>query len=216
MSALRQERKSWINEESQLGSRPHPILTFNPVYFEGKNWYPFFGDRNTLLILRRSLPKKVSFARAYCGYRAGGCKEERELGQGRAFLRWLQRHHLSIEWKATDFELHELFLSPHAPQHDPNDEMARDLSFAIAPVEVNGRKVKLYVQDDHMLSLLNFPYGDEEDFIALVIKYVEARQSWEKWRAPAPYFLDWVMSQGKRPVFQSGQIGFRLPLTAQL
>lgn len=211
-------RTSWATEEfsSLVLQRPTPILTFSPVFFDGRLWHPQFGDRNALLILRRNMPKKVSFARAYSGWRAGGSREERELGEGRAFLRWLQRHQLSIAWKHTDFEPHPYFACKDSPIHDPNDEMAQGLSFAIRPVSVQGRNVKLYVQDDDMLALLNLPYGDEMDFLELVMCYVTQRFQWESWRAPAPGFLDWAKGQGKRPVFMPGQLGFSPGVDFQL
>ena len=135
-------------------------------------------------------------------------REENELGEGRAFFRWLQKHELSIEWREKDFSPHPYFTSLHSPQHDPKDEMALGLSFAIKPVTVDKRNVKLYVQDKDMLSLLNLPYGKEEDFLELVMRYVTQRFEWQAWKAPAPHFLDWVLSRGASPVFSEGQLGF--------
>lgn len=194
---------------SEVLELPNPIVTFAKVWAEGRYWEPKFGDRHTLLLLRRKMPDKVSFIRAYRGFRASGAKEEKELGEGRAFLRWLQRHEISVEWKQRDFEPHPFFCHPNAPKHDPKDEMAEGLSFAIKPVEVSGRKVKLYVGDDDMLNLLSMPYGNDKDFLELVMRYVAQRFEWEGWRAPAPPFLDWVKSQGMRPVFVPGQLGFQ-------
>ncbi|WPU63595.1 hypothetical protein [Peredibacter starrii] len=194
---------------SEVLERPNPIVTFAKVWAEGRYWEPKFGDRHALLLLRRKMPDKVSFIRAYRGFRASGAKEEKELGEGRAFLRWLQRHEISVEWKQRDFEPHPFFSHPNAPKHDPKDEMAEGLSFAIRPVEVSGRKVKLYVGDDDMLNLLSMPYGNDKDFLELVMRYVAQRFEWEGWRAPAPPFLDWVKSQGMRPVFVPGQLGFQ-------
>lgn len=193
--------------ESSL-TRPNPIVTFSPVWAEGRKWLPKFGDRNSLLLLRRKMPKKVSFIRAYRGWRASGAREEAELGEGRAFLRWLQRHELSVDWKTEDFTPHPYFQSLAAPKHDPLDELARDHSFAIRPVSIRGRNIKLYVQDQDMLSVLNLPYGNEEDFLELIMRYVAQRFEWDKWRAPAPSFLDWMVSQGVRPIFREGQLGF--------
>ncbi len=204
-------RKSWSIEESlQVATdRPNPIVTFAPVWTQGKKWFPRPGDRHALLLFKRVMPKKVSFKRAYSGWRASGAHEEAELGEGRAFLRWLQKHELSIDWCERDFEPHPYFAHPEAPRHDPEDEMAQGLSFAVRPVHVKGRNVKLYVRDDDMLGLLNLPYGEETDFLELVMSYVAQRFQWEAWRAPAPSFLDWVVSQAKRPVFDLGQLGFR-------
>jgi hypothetical protein len=192
--------------------RPNPIVTFNPVLVQGRKHVPHFGDRHSLLLFKRVMTKKVSFARAYTGWKFASGNEEKELGQGRAFLRWLQKHELSIDWKENDFSVHYYLSSPDAPKHHPQDEMARDLSFAIRPVEVKGRKVKLYIQDHDMLSLLNLPYGNDEDFLELVMKYVTQRFEWETWRAPSPSFLDWVVSRGARPLFQQGQVGLRIAL----
>lgn len=190
--------------------RPHPIITFTKIYAESKAYQPQFGDRDSLLILKRVMPKKVSFIRAYRGFRASGAKEISELGEGRAFFRWMQKHELSILWKEEDFNPHPYFAHKDAPKHALDDEMARGLSFAIRPVQVANRKVKLYVRDNDMLSLLNLPYGEEEDFLELVMSYVAQRFSWEEWRAPAPPFIDWVVSHGKRPIFGPGQMGFDL------
>lgn len=211
-NTTRQGRTSGLQvpyDPAQPG-RPNPLMTFSSIWFEGRYYYPRFGDRNSLLLLRYNMPKKVSFSRAYSGWRAGGSREERELGEGRAFFRWLQRHQISIQWKKTDFELNPYFSQENSPRHDPGDEMAQGLSFAIRPVRVSGRHVKLYVQDDDMLALLNLGYGEEEDFLELVMKYVTHRFQWEQWRAPAPHFLDWVKSQGKRPVFGPCQLGLEL------
>lgn len=191
--------------------RPNPIVTFSPLYIFDKKWSPAFGDRHALLLLRRVMPKKVSFQRAYTGWRLSGAREEAELGEGRAFFRWLQKHELSVDWKERDFSPHPYFCHPDAPVHDPDDEMARGLSFAIRPVDIEGRKIKLYVRDNDMLSLLQMPYGKEENFLELVMRYVASRFEWESWRAPAPTFLDWMVSHGKRPIFEVGQLGFRAP-----
>ncbi len=190
--------------------RPNPIVTFAPLWVEDRKWEPEFSNQHSLLLLRRRSPKQVSFARAFAGWRLSGAHEERELGSGRAFLRWLQKHHLAIEWKEKDFNPHPYFSQKNSPRHDDNDELAQGLSFAVRPVEVKGRKVKLYVQDKDMMSLLSMPYGDEEDFLELVMGYVAQRFEWENWRAPAPTFLDWVISHGKRPVFLTGQLGLHL------
>lgn len=187
--------------------KPSPLITFNPVWALGRQWCPNFGDKNSLLLMRRQVEKTVSFARAYCGWRNSGAREERELGEGRAFLRWLQKHHLSIDWHLKDFSPHPYFSGPNSPKHDKNDEMAKGLSFAIKPVSVGEKKVKLYVRDEDVLSLLSLNYGMEVDFLELVKSYVMYRREWEKWSAPAPLFLDWVVSHGKRPVFNSGQLG---------
>ena len=201
-----------IQDEFDLKTycRPNPIVTFAPQWIEGRKCQPAFSDGHALILLRRLTPKRVSFSRAYAGWRASGAVEEKELGEGRAFLRWLQKHALSVEWKERDFTPHPFFNSSIAPKHDPRDEMARGLSFAVKPVSVIGRTVKLYVQDQDMMSLLSMPYGQEEDFLELVMSYVSQRFEWEAWRAPAPTFLNWIVSHGKRPLFLPGQLGLTL------
>ncbi len=184
------------------------LIRFAPVWAEGKHWHPNFGNYLTLTLLKRNLPKKVSFKRAYAGWRSSGAKEEKELGEGRAFLRWLQKHHLAIDWCEKDFELDPLFHHPEAPKHDPQDEMAQGLSFAIRPVVVDNRKVKLYIKDEDILGLWSLSYGEEVDFLELVSHYIKKRFLWHSWNAPAPSFIDWVRSDGKRPIFGPGQIGF--------
>lgn len=188
--------------------RPNPIVIFNPVWAEGQRWYPDPGDRHALTLLKRKTEKKVSFHRAYRGWRASGAREEAELGEGRAFLRWLQKFDLSIDWKEKDIRVNPFFADKDSPKHDPQDEMAQGLSFAIKPVSVQKRRIKLYIPDQDMISILNTPYGNEEDFLDLVMKYVSQRFEWNEWKAPAPTFLDWLSSQGKRPLFKSGQLGF--------
>lgn len=203
--------KTIILQDRSTGlSQPNPIVTFAPVWVFDQKYQPTFGDRHALLLLKRRMPKRVSFARAYSGYRQSGAREERELGEGRAFLRWLQRHELSIAWSSRDLTPHPYFAAPDSPKHDENDELAEGHSFAIKPVIVKGRNVKLYVKDNDLLSLLKMPYGQEEDFLLLVMSYITQRFQWEKWRAPAPPFLDWVVSHGKRPSFRPGQLGLNL------
>lgn len=195
---------------NQDGMRPNPIVTFAPLWVNGKRFTPQFGDRHSLILLKRQTEKKVTFQRAYTGWRTADSKEELELGEGRAFLRWLQKYQLSIEWKDRDFKPHPYFFQGPMPYHDQRDEMARGLSFAVKPVQVQGRNIKLYVRDDDMVSILNMPYGQEEDFLELVMRYVAQRFEWDEWQAPAPTFLDWIISHGKRPVFHPGQLGLSL------
>jgi len=199
-------------DDGRLDCAEGPILRLAPVKVRGVRQNPNLGDRTLLLLLQRKMPKEVTFARAYNGWREGGSREEIELGEGRAFLRWLQRHELGIQWSRQDLQLHPYFQNAKAPRHDPQDETAKGLSFAIAPVEINDRKVKLYVQDLDMLRLIHTNYGHEEDFLTLVKNYVTQRHQWQAWQAPAPSFFDWVSSKGQRAVFLSGQLGFMLPV----
>lgn len=190
---------------------PAPVMRLRHVQVRGTRWAPELGDRTLMLLLRRKMPKEVSFTRAYTGWREGGSREESELGEGRAFLRWLQRHELGIKWERGDVILHPYFLDPKAPRHDPTDETAKGLSFAIAPVEVNHRRVKLYVQDEDVLRLIHSAYGVEKDFLQLVKSYIQQRHQWQKWQAPAPGLVDWLTNLGMKPVFSIGQLGFSLP-----
>lgn len=210
MSTLRYGKIKWSHEgfDPREACRPNPILTFNPVRVQGRLRTPQFGDRNSIPILQYKSSLRVLFPMAYSKWINLGAPEIESLGEGRAFLKWLQASNISIAWRALDFKAHPYFCQKDSPMHDPDDEMAEGLSFAVKPVEVDGRKIKLYLQDDAMLSLLSLPYGQEEDFLELVMRYVSQRFMWEEWRAPAPPFLDWVHSMGMRPVFNRGQLGF--------
>ncbi len=210
MKANQYQDRNWQENVLTLpAGRPNPLIQFKPVYFEGNLYHPNFDDRTSLLIFGRRMPKKVSFIRAYSGWRAGGARDLNDLGEGRAFLRWLQRHELSVEWKKDDFLIHPLFSGKLAPNHDPQDEFAKGLSFALRPVQVQKRKVKLYLQDQDVLSLLRIKTGEEKDFLSLVEDYVEMRFDWDTTRSPAPGFLEWVRNKGKRPIFYPGQMGCR-------
>lgn len=204
MKANQYQERNWQG----TAGRPNALVQFKSVYFEGNLYHPSFGDRTTLLILNRKMPKSVSFIRAYSGWRAGGAKDLQELGEGRAFFRWLQRHELGIQWKKDDFTIHPLFTGENIPRHDPNDDFARGLSFALRPVRVQERAVKLYIEDQDVLSLLRLQTGEERDFLSLVEDYVEMRFGREMEMGPAPGFLEWVKSMGKRPLFHQGQMGF--------
>jgi hypothetical protein len=203
---------SWAYDDIQtdVSGRPTPLLQFSPVRVNGKLRYPSFSDKVSLSLLKIKTSSKIFYRDAYREWFTQDYMRDRELGEGRSFLRWLQKSHKSIDWRPQDFKLHDYFTDELAPKHALGDEMAQGLSFAIKPVEVGGRKVKLYLQDEAVLNLLNMPYGEDLDFIELVQEYVRLRFQWETWRAPAPPFLDWVKAQAKRPVFQRGQLGFAL------
>jgi hypothetical protein len=200
---------SWSYDDDTKGPcRPTPLISLSPIRINGKLKYPAITDRVALALLKHKTSKKLSYRNAYKEWFSDGSWLDRDLGEGRSFLRWLQKTGQSIDWKPHDFSLHSYFTDEWAPKHAPDDEMAQGLSFAIKPVEVSGRRVKLYLQDEAVLNLINMPYGEEHDFLELVKEYVKIRFQWEKWRAPAPPFLDWVKAQAKRPIFQSGQLGF--------
>ena len=211
--ALNYGRISWAYEEdfnAEVPCTPSPLLTFNPVRINRKYKYPSISDKTSLLLLRLEGTKKINFKEAYKEWFCEGTWQDRDLGEGRAFLKWLKTHEYSITWKKDDFKFHPYFLQDDSPKHDPQDEMSRGLSFAITPVEVNQRKVKLYLQDDAVLNLIAMPYGEEEDFLELVKRYIRMRFEWEKWRAPSPPFLDWVKAQARKPLFNKRQLGLSI------
>lgn len=203
-------RITWAYDDfdPKVPCRPAPLLTFTPVRINGKLKHPAFTDRTALELFRFKTAETLPFKDAYKKWYLESSWIDRDLGEGRAFLRWLYRHETSIKWKKEDFRLHSYFSYEDSPKHDPDDEMAKGLSFAIRPVEVDRRNVKLYLMDDAVINLMSLPYGDDHDFLDLVKHYVAMRFNWEKWKAPAPTFLDWVKAQAKRPVFMQGQIGF--------
>lgn len=184
-----------------------PLIQFKAIYFNNKLETPSFDDLSSLLILRKTGHKKVSFMRAYHGWRMGGSKDQINVGRGKSFLRWMNHHQLSILWEKEDFEINPLFSGTSMPKHFSDDEYAKDHSFAIRPVIVGGKAIKLYITDQHMLRLINFDHGQPEDFLELVKHYISHRFDWEKWKVPSPFFLDWIISHQKRPVFKTGQVG---------
>lgn len=210
--ALNYGRISWSYEDfdPDIPCRPSPFITFRPIRLNGKLKYPHFSDRTSLLLLKLKTSETLSFHEAYEHWWNEGEASERELGEGRAFLRFLQRKQVSIRWSNKDFMLHSYFLQEDSPKHFTGDEMAQGLSFAIKPVEVDKRKVILYLKDEDVLNLINMPYGQDEDFLLLVKKYIKMRFQWEKWQAPSPPFLDWIKAQARRPAFSRGQLGFCL------
>jgi hypothetical protein len=192
---------------------PSPIFRFNPIRINGKEKCPEFSDKVALRLLRKTGNRRIGFREAYREWYHRSSWVDRDLGEGRAFLRWIERESVAVRISPQDFTLHRYFTTPGAPAHEHSDELGRELSFALSPVEVNARRVKLYLQDDAVLNLLSLPFGYEEDFLKLVRRYVEKRFDWECWKAPAPLFLDWVKSEARRPVFLPGQLGLCLPLT---
>lgn len=200
----------WSYDESggDYPLRPTPLIKFYPIRVHGKLKYPNFSDRTTLLLLKLKTITPLPFREAYLKWHEEDYYHHQELGEGRAFYRWLLRHQKSIRWSKDDFEFHSYFQGPEAPRHSADDELAKGLSFALKPVKVHGRKVKLYLEDESVLTLLSTPFGHEIDFLELVESYVAMRFELEKWQAPAPPFVDWVKSQAKRPVFKKGQLGF--------
>lgn len=188
--------------------RPLPLVLFSSVRYLGKVYLPKISDRDALMILKIRGEKKISFADAYVEAICRDNRQAHELGEGRALIRWLRTRKMMIEWRQNDYKIHSMLFCEEAPKFAPDDELAADHLFSISPVKVLGRNIKLYVEDEAMLSLIHLQFGEEEDFLSLVRRYVARRIQWELWRAPAPTFADWVRNEGKRPVFKKGQLGF--------
>lgn len=201
-------RISWSYDETDGLCRPTPLITFRPIRINGRSKTPGFTDKVALCLFKLNGQIKISFREAYVKWHCEGSWLDRDLGEGRSFLKWVLKNNYTIVFRPHDFDVHAYFMDPDAPRHDPDDEMAKNLSFAIRPVQVSGRNVKLYLQDDDVLHLINLPFGEEKDFLELVSLYIEKRFQWETWKAPAPPFLEWVKAQGARPVFSKGQMGF--------
>ena len=204
-------RISWGYEEDSL--RPTPLIFFSSIRYQGKPRVPSISDRDCLTLLKLKGERKVSFRDAYIESICRDSREAHEVGEGRALIRWLRNNKMMILWKDGDFKMHSFF--EDGPGFSSGDELAGDHSFSILPVTVMGRTIKLYIEDEAMLSLLSLEYGEEESFISLVRRYIARRIQWEHWRAPAPTFIDWVKNEGKRPVFEKGQVGFK-PFQAQI
>ncbi len=205
-------RISWGYEEDSL--RPTPLISFSSIRYQGKIRVPVISDRDSLTLIKMKGEREVSFREAYIESVCRDSREAHELGEGRALIRWLRKNKSMILWKDGDFKMHSYF--EEGPGFDPDDELARDHAFSILPVTVMGRTIKLYIEDEAMLSLLSLEFGEEENFISLVRRYIARRIQWEHWRAPAPTFIDWVKNEGKRPVFGKGQVGFRPCMANQL
>lgn len=205
-------RISWSYEDfdPKVACRPIPLLTFPSIRINGKLKHLHFSDKVWFQLLKLKSPQKISFKEAYRKWFYDRSWTDHDLGEGRSFLRWLQKNKISIQWNKDDLQFHAFFMLNDAPKHELNDELAQNLSFAIPPVTVEGRKVKLYLQDDAVLGLINMPYGEDHDFLDLVKQYIKLRFQWEQWQAPAIPFLDWVKSQAKRPVFLGGQLGLNM------
>lgn len=209
--ALNYGRISWSYEDfdPQVPCRPSPFVTFSPVRINGKFRAPEFSQRVSLNLLKFKTRKWLLYPVAFQRW-SEEHHSDIELGEGRAFYRWLLKHQISIQWRKNDFEFHGYFRQKNSPRHSLDDEFAQGHSFAISPVVVQDRRVKLYVPDEAMLNLICLPYGEDVDFLDLVRGYVEMRFQWEKWRAPSPPFLEWIKIQGKRPMFSTGQLGIDL------
>lgn len=184
-----------------------PLIQFKDVWHEGRYHHFMPDDLYALLILQKNTCKKVSYERAFRGWKNSPFIQEKR-SSGRAFYSWLNRHKLSIIWRETDFSINPILTSPLAPKHDENDELAASHSFVIRPQMVNGKKIKLYVQDRDMIKLLCLHIGDHVPLEELTCHYIAQRMKWEKSLIPAPSFLDWVIAIGKRPLVREGELGF--------
>jgi hypothetical protein len=187
---------------------PYPFMKINPIKVNGKILKPQFSPNDCLSLLKLKSPQPSSFRETYLEWRFHH-SSNLDLGEGRSFVRWLHHEKRSIKWNGSEFKLHDYFSTPLSPKHDPEDELARGLSFAIKPIWVEKRCVKLYLDDESVLSLLSLSFGEEEDFLELVKDYIQMRFKWEKWSAPAPLFVDWVKAMAKRPLFNKGALGIR-------
>ncbi|HLT23424.1 MAG TPA: hypothetical protein VKZ84_08270 [Bacteriovoracaceae bacterium] len=200
MSAL---KISHIDSDDLLNS----LIQFKDVWHEGKFHSFNPDDLSALLILQRVTDKQVSYERAFRGWRNSPIAQERR-SPGRAFYSWLNKHHLSIIWKYNDFTINPILSSPLAPRHEANDEFAQGHSFVIKPQMIDGRRIKLYVQDQDMIKILNLHIGEPTSLGELTQKYIGQRLKWEKTCMPAPTFLDWIIANGKRPQVVEGELGF--------
>jgi len=188
---------------------PHPFIKLCPIKINHKTIRPELSPNDCLSLLKLKANKVISFRDAYLEWYFSH-SWECDIGEGRSFLRWLKLNHRSIKWTGSEFRLHDYFLSPLCPNHEQQDEMAKGLSFAIKPVWVEKRFIKLYLSDESVLSLFSLPFGEEEEFMELIKQYIKMRFKWEGWGAPAPTFLDWVRAIAKRPLFHPGDLGFHL------
>ena len=214
MKTLNYGKIKWSYEDGfnpSLPCSPSPFLSFSAIRINGKLKTPQFSEKVTLALLKLSGKKKQAFQEAYKEWYLNHQWTDKDLGEGRAFYRWLKKNDLKLLFSPSEVQLHPYFKQKDGPTHEVNDELAPDHSFAIKAVKVAGRSVKLYLMDEAVISLMNLPFGKETDFLELVESYIQERFEWEKWRAPAPPFLDWVKSQGRRPVFLKGQLGFHFP-----
>ena len=203
-------KASWSYEDEfdpNAFCRPHPVFSFNPIRINGKLTRLAFSDQVSFDLMKRRTQNSLPLRDAYLQWMRNHSFHHSDLGEGRAFLHWLSKEKKSISWNQRDIKVHPYFLQD-GPKHQIDDEYAKNLSFAINPVNVMGRRVKLYLEDDSIMRLLSIPLGEEHDFLELVMKYITMRFHREKWHSPAPTFLDWVKILGKRPVFLRGYLGF--------
>ena len=184
-----------------------PLIQFKEVWHQG-SFHAFNpDDLYALMILQKITSKQVSYERAFRGWKNAPFLHERR-SVGRAFYSWLAKHQLSIIWKESDFQINPLLTSALAPRHDQDDELARNHSFVIRPQMVDGRSIKLYVQDQDMIKLLSLHMGEVEPLTSLTRHYITQRLKWEKSLMPAPTFLDWIIATGKRAYVSEGELGF--------
>jgi hypothetical protein len=196
--------------EPSLPCIPTPLVSFSPIRFNGKVKYFNFTDRQSLELLKYKTDHRMTLREAYGRWPNKSYQHELDLGESRAFIKWLKDHKVSIKWSPQDYSLHQYFNQKNSPTHLKDDEFSLGQSFSISPLVVNKRVIKLYLEDESILNLLSLTFGEEENFFKLIESYILLRFQLVKWNAPAPLFIDWLRASGKRPIFHSGQMGFCL------
>lgn len=203
-------RISWSYEDFDPDSPcvPTPLVRFSPFRISTRMKTILLSDRHSLELLKLNTKNKLCLKEAYELWTRRNHFFDIELGEGRAFIKWLKQHHLSIKWSHNDYSLHQYFTYGSPPRHKPFDECALGHTFSVLPVLVKNRFIKLYLEDESVLSLFSIPYGKEENFIHLIEQYILLRFELDKWNAPAPLFIDWVRANGRKPLFYPQQLGF--------
>jgi hypothetical protein len=202
-------RISWDygSPDVELGEIPRPIFSLTPIRINHKIKHPHFSDKVILDLIKYKTSQKIAFRIAYIEWHHSISWQRDDPNEGRSFLKWLKTTPYSIYWTQEELGLNEYFLDPLAPKHGSQDELAQEYSFAIKTVVVQNRRIKLYLEDEAILSLININQGLEKDFLELVELYIKKRFLWEKWRMLSPPFLEWVKTNGLRPAFKRGQLG---------
>ncbi len=167
--SLQYGRISWSYNDfdPEVACRPTPLFQFKTIRIAGRAVTPKLSDKHALLLLKRKLPKVMSFSEAYRSWWKSGRREIEELGEGLSFLKWLKANGLSVAFKRSDFHFH--------PYFQPSGTKDSEHLFTITSVDVLGRKVKLFVEDEDMIQILHFPYGRDVDFLVSCYGHPEIR-----------------------------------------
>lgn len=203
MAILTYGKVSWSFEEDFNPSTPccpFPVIKINK-YFKGFH-------RTALNLFKLKCSEKILLDEAYLAWSSSFLSVQAGQDDAINFLHWLKKRNLSIQWRSKDFTIHPYFYYSKCPSYEKGNNFEQDSSFSIKPVQVDGRNIKLCLEDDSIMSLLNISYGDEIDFLELVKDYIQMRFHREKWGTPSPTFLDWVKILGKKPLFKVGQLSF--------